>query len=494
MSEKNIFFTPQLTRKFIWYLIYRHIQRGKRIKEEGIIGRRTLGPTVRCLGILIILLFSLSVACTGELPYDEVEQDSLGNYHRVFIDNSTGNYQVYYTNDIGGDSPQDWNTSTQITHTGYDSMLLDLGIYQPTDRMFIIWSETTPEGNLTYYTVSGDYGENWTDPRRSYERIMLKYAEFDPLEGEPNIPLELKTNGTGYEYYIVQMKTPLYQDWHDGFVSAGAISCGYIPNNAYLMWMNDSVKNEMEQLPFFRWAGFFEPAYKIHAPLLEKDGLIELNVMVIEQTGYEANLDKVMQDIESLGGLTLYNGSGSYIIRTRILADKIDDIAHIPEVSWIDEVGEYWPRPPIQLHHISMIFEGSLTFNISETKNFTAVGWEDENETDLDRAWTPVWHVEGDIGEIIGDNFTVTFKAIKPGNGTIVCTDNETGKYLSIDIQVVGVTEDGEIEEFDKKEELPLIWVLVIAVIILIIVIAVMLRLSKKRKGEEGDTFHIKQI
>ncbi len=427
-----------------------------------------------------VLIANLSV---GELPYDAIEQDSNGNYHKVFIDNSTGNYEIYYMNDIGGDFPQDWDPPIKISNTTTNSSLLDLGIYLPTDTMFIIWFET--DGNVnstghdkpTYYTISRDYGVYWTEPRRIGQRILLKYAEFDPLVGEPYIPNYLKANNTSdpYEYYIVQQKTPTIQEWYDGIKAVGGIFCGYIPNLAYIVWMNDTVKEQVKNLPYIRWIGYYHPAYKILSGLLEKDGIIELNVLVFEETGGQENLNKVISVIDSLGGYILYNGSSNNIIQIRINAEKIDDVAVIPEVEWIEEEGELWPRKPIPLHHINIIDDGPRSFNISDAHNFTSVGWDDELEDDLNRSWQPVWTVEGNVGKIIGDGYTVTFKATKPGIGKIICTDENTGYNASIEIQV-----EGEVVE----QEFPWMWILLIGTLIIIAVLLAIIVFRKKKKSQ----------
>lgn len=432
---------------------------------------------VTCILFTSAIFIGFSVG--DELPYDDIKQDSNGNYHRVFIDNSTGNYEIYYTNDIGGDFPEDWNPSVILYSSQSEVSILEFKIYISMDMIFIKWSENGVE----YYVSSEDYGSNWKGPYQYLrnEMISLKYAIFDPLRGEPYIPDHLRIQDAvdNYEYYLVQHSTTS-QIIHDDIKALGGIFCGYTPYHSYVIWMNDTIKQEVEQLSYVRWIGYYHPAYKIMPGLLEEDGLFELNVEVFEETDGETNLEKVIQDIESLGGLILYNGTDNYIIQTRILADKIDDIVNMPEVEWIDGVGELWPRPPIQLHHISMIYDGSDMFNISETQNFTAVGWEDANETDLNRAWEPVWHVEGNIGEVIGDKFTVTFKATKPGTGALICMDELTGINISLEIQVIG-----EVKE-TQEEVSPRVYISSAIVLIAIIGLAVIIyRKMKKSRNNK---------
>ena len=315
------------------------------------------------VGMVIAAFPPMGVLGEGDLPYYDIEKDSLGNYHKAFINNSVGNYEIYYTNDIGGQFPQDWNPPVKISNTTNESLLLDLGIYLRTDTMFIIWVESCPDihnttwENQTYYTISRDYGANWAEPRRSYEKIMLRYAEFDPLIGEPIIPYQLLINDT--EYYLVQLKTPLYQEWWDGIEDTGGIFCEYIPNNAYLVWMNATIKEKVEQLPYIRWIHYYHPAYKIQPGLQNNSGIIEVCIAVIEETGGQGNLNKTIQAIEDLEGNITYNGSSNFVIRTQIDASKIDDIAFIPEVEWIEE----YHSKIIEMDHIR-VFTGANYLHI----------------------------------------------------------------------------------------------------------------------------------
>lgn len=295
--------------------------------------------------VIVAMIFGgalpLGVLGAGDLPWYDIEQDSLGNYHKAFINDSVGNYEVYYTNDIGGSFPQDWNPPTRITNTDTESILQDLGIYLPTDTMFITWSEmedymyaTTPINN-TYYTISRDYGANWTEPRRSYEKIMLKYAEFDPLIGEPNLPSYPASFTSPYGYYIVQMKTPMIQEWRDGIEAAGGIFYEYIPNNANIVKMTPTVKDVTEDLPYIRWIGVFHPMYKFSEHLrniVENGGshqMVSIDLIVFD------NINSVIAQIIALGGI-IEDVSDPYI-RATIDDTKLYDIAIIPDIHWIEE-------------------------------------------------------------------------------------------------------------------------------------------------------------
>lgn len=353
---------------------------------------------------------SLANLVHAQPPYDDIEQDSLGNYHKAFVVENPLNYELYYTNDIGGAYPMDWNSPTIITTTPKQLSLLDLGIYLATDTIFIIWEEkeadTIPPE--TYYTLSQDYGANWLDPARSYENIMLKFAEFNPLVEQPEVPFNLPiTYSIPYAYYLVQFKTPTIKEWKDGIEAAGGIICGYMPKHAFIVCMTPSVKDQVNQLPYIRWVDFYHPIYRIMPGLIDRVGMIELNVEVFDETGGQGNIDKVIMEIQALGGVITYNGYDNYVIRTQIDASRIYDIALIPDVEWIDE----WTPSVTYMNNIRTVTGAhTLHTNIPQFRGQGIIGEVKDDGIDLNH---PDYTVTGTDGTITDEaHGTCTFGTV----------------------------------------------------------------------------------
>lgn len=169
-------------------------------------------------------------------------------------------------------------------------------------------------------------------------RIKLKSINFDPIKEDPYIPEKLRLSEQN-GYFLVQCKGAIQSEWLDNLKILGVTILGYVPDYAYVVHMDVVLKNIVEQLPFIRWIGYYHPFYKISPDLSSKAGIVELNVMVFK-TGDETNLFRVISGIESLKGVITYNGTDNSIIRTKIDASKIDAIASLPEVAWIDEYTE----------------------------------------------------------------------------------------------------------------------------------------------------------
>ena len=99
------------------------------------------------------------------------------------------------------------------------------------------------------------------------KEILISRFRFDPLTKEAGIPIDLTMEeDTGY--YIIQFKEPTKKEWIQEIERMGGHNYGGIPQNAALIRMDPSKKKEIEALPYVRWFGVFQPAYKLSIPLI----------------------------------------------------------------------------------------------------------------------------------------------------------------------------------------------------------------------------------
>lgn len=169
-------------------------------------------------------------------------------------------------------------------------------------------------------------------------KIRLKADTFDPLKEEPAIPAPLKLT-TPNNYYLIQCNGPIQPEWITMLQEKGVKILGYIPDYAYVVRMSEATRALAEQFPFVRWTGFYHPAYKIDPNLRQSGGEIELNVVVFRENGIVGNVSETARRIEELGGKIVYDGKDNSVLIVKIDASKIDDIAFLPQVEWIDESG-----------------------------------------------------------------------------------------------------------------------------------------------------------
>ncbi|UCG68478.1 MAG: S8 family serine peptidase [Thermoplasmata archaeon] len=183
--------------------------------------------------------------------------------------------------------------------------------------------------------------------------IRFKAALFDPLKEEPRLSKDwnyIQENN----YFLAQCMGPIQSSWFHEIESKGAKILRYIPDNTYLIHIKSERIESVENLPFIRWIGSYQPIYKIQQGLLDREGGIELNVLVFKDE--EDNLQNVRNELMALGGTITYDGEGNHIIRVKIDAQKIRDIVLIPEVEWIDEYS-----PPRAFMNKVRVFTGANT-------------------------------------------------------------------------------------------------------------------------------------
>ncbi len=131
---------------------------------------------------------------------------------------------------------------------------------------------------------------------------------------------------------------------------------------------------------------------------------------------------------------------------------------------------------PWALHHITINPEGPETYEIGDVVIYTAIGWNNEEETQMNATWIPVWSLDGGIQEITWEGEEARFEATKPGGGSIMCQNETTNIYASSQIEIKEKEQDGS-DVF--------IWVLLIIVLIIVFFIVFILLLKRKKEKDQ---------
>lgn len=249
-----------------------------------------------------------------------------------------GNYEICYANNRadGKDGNMgignDWNTALRLSFTSTHSVWPDIEIDTVNDIILVTWTEKLLE-DTEYYTMSLDGGETWIIPQSNPTELLLKADVFDPLGEAPDIPEELTTNKyTGY--CLLQFRVPPRIEWVQQMGDMGVTFLGYIPYRGYIVAMDTSTKVNVDKLAYVRWTGIFQPAFKVAPNLLTTSGQIDLTIQIFNTP----NTNNVVSQILSMEGqLVDIGSSGGYVYPLfNIDASKIDDIAMINEVFWME--------------------------------------------------------------------------------------------------------------------------------------------------------------
>lgn len=185
--------------------------------------------------------------------------------------------------------------------------------------------------------------------------ILLKNAVFDTSK-QPPISVKAKYTTSQYhtdtdEYYILQFKGNILEKWIIAVENTGAIFFDYIPNNAFIVRMNSSVKSQVEVMDIVQWIGPYQPAYKISSVFptssittittnIISDGVddsynnSDVSDIIVMLFDSKHNA-QITSEIEKYGGEIIDNGDE--IIRVRIETSKLSDIAAMTGVSWIEK-------------------------------------------------------------------------------------------------------------------------------------------------------------
>lgn len=143
------------------------------------------------------------------------------------------------------------------------------------------------------------------------------------------------------KYYIVQFTGPIQETWKQEVISQGASIYNYVPNNAFVFRMNESVKDQVHSLDFVKWIGEYKPSYKYVPELTDQENIQFSSSGPESKNTYHvllfssADRENVIDAITTLDG-DVISGSGN-ILKVQIPASRLPYVAEIDDVSWIEE-------------------------------------------------------------------------------------------------------------------------------------------------------------
>jgi hypothetical protein len=293
-----------------------------------------------------------------------------------------------------------------------------LSVGDPNSTVFIWNEQGSAEKPSTFYSISLD-GKTVSPAAEARYKVLLRYAEFDPLESVPNVPQNLASrNDGGDDVYIVQFKTQTIDGYIDALESFGAKVYKYLPDYSYIVRMDAATREKALSLPFVRWIGKYEPAYKIEpdiiatlSPGTKKPN--RYNIMMLDRGAAMQN--DAGSVIESIGGKVENIIPEGFRMEATLDDDQLIAAAQIKDVLFIDR----WSAPENDMNIVRQI--GGANF-IESTLGFRGEGVRAEvmdNElrsthTDFNSGLSPLLHtwISSD------DNHGTSTYGINFGRGT----------------------------------------------------------------------------
>ncbi len=164
------------------------------------------------------------------------------------------------------------------------------------------------------------------------DSIKLAALDFYRTDNKTYIPKDLyiKYYPDGEGYYIVQFVGPIYEEYKNKVVNSGGKLYDYAPEDAFIVKMNESAENKVQNLDIVKWVGIYQSAYKFMPDLLNESSRLVLNVLIFD--GGDAA--EIAKNIETIGGMVSISSDK---IRVNIEPSKIPEIAKIKGVEYIEE-------------------------------------------------------------------------------------------------------------------------------------------------------------
>jgi hypothetical protein len=100
---------------------------------------------------------------TSSSIYPAIAIDSSGNLHVVWMDNTPGNYEIYYKKSADGGAT--WTSAQRLTWTLGDSWYPAIAV-DSSGNLHVVYRGNTPGNYEIYYKKSADGGATWTSAQR----------------------------------------------------------------------------------------------------------------------------------------------------------------------------------------------------------------------------------------------------------------------------------------------------------------------------------------
>ena len=204
--------------------------------------------------------------------------------------------------------------------------------------VLVTWDELAADGStVPFYAVSLD-GHNVQTVRDTSYDLKLRYEEFDPLLEAAVIPPALTNPDSNI--YIVQFETQPLNAFRRQLEALGTEIYKFLANHAYIVRMTTQTRAAVEQLPYVRWVGVYESAYRLEAELLGVvaggDSLPEMryNIQVFERG--ERQQREVGDRIEALGGRVELIVPLGFRMEAWMTSDQLLEVVAMDQVLFID--------------------------------------------------------------------------------------------------------------------------------------------------------------
>jgi serine protease AprX len=227
----------------------------------------------------------------------------------------------------------------------------------------------------------------WTESGRAYYRIdsadaaapvtreadftlELRAGRFDPMTSAVSTPPALAAR-PGTQLQIVQFWSQPLPEYREALEAAGAKVRHYLANQAFIVAVPAEAQNVVSAMPFVRWMGAYEPAYRLEEEIFDGlvDGTLPAEARYNLQIAGRGMADKqpVVDEIAALGGRIDACIPQGFVVEATLTPAQLLSLAHSDNVIFIDR----WLPPTTYMNNVRIV--GGANY-VETVAGFTGAG------------------------------------------------------------------------------------------------------------------------
>jgi hypothetical protein len=201
------------------------------------------------------------------------------------------------------------------------------------------------------------------DPSILPPKILLKYAEFDPIQNVPAVPPMLAGSSDVHLWLVQYHEFPT--DMHRNAIrSFGGEIISYMPEKSYLIRIPHAGAANLSRAAGVRWMGSYHPAYRLE-PELRAEFLSGAYVPVRKYNFVVANKheDKpaLIAAVQGMGGKVVHEHPESILFTAELSGVQLIQAARLDQVIWIDR----WTESSNDMDNVRIVGGGNFVESVA---------------------------------------------------------------------------------------------------------------------------------
>ncbi|MBX7131813.1 MAG: hypothetical protein K1X67_03950 [Fimbriimonadaceae bacterium] len=208
----------------------------------------------------------------------------------------------------------------------------------------LTWSEKLKGQTRPFYAISLD-GATFPRVTETTYDVELKEFQFDPLRAVPPVEPGLWAHPDN-DVFIIQFQTQVIEPFREGLADLGVELYGTFTQHSILARINPADVAAVRELPYVRWVGAYEPAYRMEAPLRQRMLSGNLPTQAYNIEVYRRGLDQQNElalFIELIGGSVDFTVPEGYMMVATLTPFQLQQVLRQNQVQSVCEYSELSP-------------------------------------------------------------------------------------------------------------------------------------------------------